>query len=246
MPRKLVVNPGDRFGSRVLVKEIDKKGLVRRRRWKWKCIRCGREGITLLENIIHKGCKYCIDRSHEINYKVGDRFGCRILLEKIDKEGKPSTKRWKWRCDYGREGRGNIYYIKNRKCINCIQKNKLKIYKPGDKIGYRVLIEEIDKEGSIKRRRWRWKCINCGNIGISRLRNIKEDKLCKECRITVNFLGKNITFKKICEIFDIARSTLRFYIKEKNIILEEAVFTLTLKRKIINVKKTKTKSSMEN
>jgi len=52
------------------------------------------------------------------------------------------------------------------------------LHKPGDKIGSRILIDEIECN------KWSWKCTNCGNEGVGILSNLKQSKTCAGCKIS--------------------------------------------------------------
>jgi len=186
MAAKVIIHkPGDKIGTRILIEEIDNENYPNLKIWKWKCDFCGNEDISYLANIIKYRCNNC---GRGTSYKPGDRVGTKILIEEIEKNGSTALRKWRWKCIFcGNIGVSQIQTIKiSKKCRKCRDFTRESNYKEskyvvGKKLGSRVLVEEIDKEGQLRFRKWKWKC-DCGNEGINQLQILLSNKNCPLCK----------------------------------------------------------------
>lgn len=190
---KVWAKSGDRFGSRILIKEVGSSEVASRTRtWSWKCD-CGEVGELPLNFIMKsKQCRSCFDTFRNDRPQSGYRYGNRVLDKLVEDNKIQSLQKWSWVCDCGVVGVCRIGSLRaTEQCPSCNANRSLLRVKEGDRFGFRVLVSEIDKEGRLERRRWSWVC-DCGNKGTCQLQVLVRTENCRNCMNMRKGIGSKV------------------------------------------------------
>jgi len=165
------------FGARTIIGPAPSRPGMRM--WTWRCT-CGREGVSDLKSL--RGSRNCV--ACTTKYKEAELTGTRIGTFTILGLGEPAKnglRRWRWRCDCGKEGSTNIHNLMKLRSHRHQHSRPFQPAHVGDRLGRRTLIESLNDPSAKSDGRWRWRC-DCGKEGVGKLGGLRTSKgECQSC-----------------------------------------------------------------